>query len=302
MPWNKDGEWENDPDGEVTPQGGPVGNQNAVGTVSNPDMSMINRDSGSWEATLRDAAKTAGVSYDPSDLAGIQRNVSYARNAGMDPATFIDQQRNIYAQRASNVPQGSEEQGGPRQGNPGVWGSVPAPFGEQYSTPDRPSWLQGEYKTPTWQGGDFHQPTATDLLSDPGYLTRMDATQRGFERSAAAKGSVLDGGFIGRTLPKALGEQASNEYGAADNRAYRNYQTTYGQFRDTVGDSVTARGINEGAYQSDVGNALSQYNTRYKGYLDAITNARNANNDYWQQNNDVVRNGLTASGLVRPTG
>lgn len=245
-----------------------------------------------YQDFLNELAAKNGVTVGETDLANLE-----GKNPE-DVAQFQTDLTNQYAQRASNVPGGGGPEAG--MGNPGVWGSVPAAFGETYSTPGRPSWLAGEYKPPAWQGGDFQAPTAADMFKDPGYQTRLDATQRGFERSAAAKGSVLSGGFIGRTLPRALGEEASNEYGNAFNRSFQTYQQKYGQYQDTVANSLNARGVNENAYQSDVGNSLSQYNTRYKGYLDAITNARNANLDFWNQNQDVVQNGLQASGLARP--
>lgn len=74
---------------------------------------MINRDVGSWEATLRQAAQAYGLQFHQSDLDGVIRNVSYAQNAGRDPADFIRNQLDIYARRAA--PTGhrtSDSQGG----------------------------------------------------------------------------------------------------------------------------------------------------------------------------------------------
>lgn len=62
---------------------------------------MIDRDKGSWEKSLREGAQSAGVSYDPSDLEGVIRNVSYASNNGQDPAKFVNNQLDIYKQRAA---------------------------------------------------------------------------------------------------------------------------------------------------------------------------------------------------------
>lgn len=61
---------------------------------------MIDRDKAAWEANLRQSATQRGVSYDPSDLEGVIRQVSYASNAGKDPGDFIKQQQSIYDQRA----------------------------------------------------------------------------------------------------------------------------------------------------------------------------------------------------------
>jgi hypothetical protein len=144
---------------------------------------------------------------------------------------------------------------------------VPPTFGETYTTPTRPDYLQGEYQAPTWTE-KFQAPSVTDLQNEPGYLARLDAAQRGFERSAAAKGSVLSGGFVGRTLPRELQTQASNEYANVYGRAYDSYQQRYGAFQDMANRDASARAFNEGAYGADVANSLSAYNTRYSAFGD----------------------------------
>ena len=182
----------------------------------------------------------------------------------------------------------------------GSFGAAPEPFGETFTAPQRPGGLQNPYQPAQWN--ETFQPVSADSLkSDPGYLARLDATQRGFERSAAARGSVLSGGFVGRTLPRALGEQASNEFGAANNRAFDQYMARYGAFTGNRDATTQARGINEAAYQGDVSNASTQFNTRYRTYLDSINNRRNAENDLWTRNQDLVGNSLTAAGLRRPS-
>lgn len=72
-------------------------------TAEQTQNDMIERDKASWEASLRDAASKAGVAYDPTDLDGMIRQVSYAKNAGVDPRVFFDQQNAIYGQRGTNV-------------------------------------------------------------------------------------------------------------------------------------------------------------------------------------------------------
>lgn len=62
---------------------------------------MIDRDKGQWEQQLRASAQSKGVTYDPSDLEGVIRQVSYGANAGKDPLEFIKNQQAIYDQRAA---------------------------------------------------------------------------------------------------------------------------------------------------------------------------------------------------------
>ena len=78
----------------------------------------IDRDSASWEQALREGAArieqryglASGSLYDPTDLAGVQRNYSYARNAGRDPVEFINNQLSIYDTRGASG--GSRAAGG----------------------------------------------------------------------------------------------------------------------------------------------------------------------------------------------
>ena len=75
-------------------------------------QNMISRDSASWEQQLREGAQARGANYDPTDLAGVQRNVGYQANIGQDPAKWIENQLKIYDVRgAPNVYQGGAHGG-----------------------------------------------------------------------------------------------------------------------------------------------------------------------------------------------
>ena len=71
---------------------------------------IIDRDRGSWEQRLKEEARKAGSTYDPSDLEGIIRNFSYAANAGQDPQQMIDAQIGIYQTRGASG--GERDEGG----------------------------------------------------------------------------------------------------------------------------------------------------------------------------------------------
>lgn len=144
--------------------------------------------------------------------------------------------------------------------------NMPAP--DPYTTPGRPDYLQGEYKPPTFDE-QFAAPGMDQLYADPGYQARLDAAQKGFQRSAAAKGSILSGGSQ-VALARQNQNIASDEYGKLFGRAFDTYRQKYGQFQDKAAASFGARQLNEGAYQSDVTNSLNQYGTRYRSYRDAV--------------------------------
>ena len=210
------------------------------------------------------------------------------------------------------------------------WGMAPAPFSETYTPLARPSYLQGEYVPGQW-GETFAPPakpsvletpyalpTQAELEASPGYLSAESAMRRGMERSAAAKGSILSGGFVGRTLPRAMGEYAGTAYGnlvgqtmgarqqqvgeyqGDVSNAFAQYQQRYGQFADAEGLKLGARNVNESAYQADEGANLSGYKTRYGAYLDQAGMKRQAENDLWSRNRDLSDLSLRAAALARP--
>jgi hypothetical protein len=263
-PYDADGEWLQDADDESDLVGRPPANPTAPGDE---------------------------VAFDPSRVPpGIP--LDWARD-------FIRRNPGDYERMGSayGAPVGAAPGGDSSFWNPPPdrlsFGVPPSPFGETYATLPRPAWLQGEYVPPTWSE-QFVAPTAADLYTDPGYQARLDASQRSHERSAAAKGSLLSGGFIGRTLPRAQQELASQEYGAAVGRAFDTYRQRYGEFADAAARGFGARGLNEAAYGTDVANQANQFNTRYTAHQQALENKRRAEEDLWRRQMDASRLGLDA--------
>lgn len=315
-----------------------------VGTPSNPSPSaptntnnpppnapantvdaMIARDRASWEQRLRAEAAKRNITYDPSDLEGVIRNVSYARNTGQDPQKAIDLVLAQYDRRKAptfsaggrggdadldynavldpgwvRTPGGQYVRStarptpnpGPQSvgtfGNPtgftgtggGDWyttgpttttapvtlGSAYQyqPFTEKFVSPTAPSDLiepwgrtfvapQAPADLMDQWGRTYVRPTAADLLSDPGYLARLDAQQRAMERSAAAKGTLLTGGHQ-RSLAEYGQELASNEYQRLADRALNEYLSAFNVF-------TTDKARRAGEFGQTFGRALSGYQT-----------------------------------------
>lgn len=131
------------------------------------------------------------------------------------------------------------------------------------------------YGSPTWQGGDYQMPGMDAVINSPGYQTRLNAGLQAMERSAAAKGTVLNGGTQ-KALARYGQDYAANEYQNYDQNAFRNYQSRYGQFRDYAGDTRTDYALN-------------------------TSTQRNAQNDYWQKLQDLYQTGAQgAYGSYRP--
>lgn len=210
------------------------------------------------------------------------------------------------------------------------FGGAPAPFGETYTPLARPSYLSGEYVPGQWGEtfappakpsvlqSPYALPTQAELEASPGYTAGADLMQRGMERSAAAKGSILSGGFVGRTLPRAMGEYAGGaynnlvgqtlgarsqqygEYTGDVSNAFEQYKQRYGQFADAEGLKLGARNVNESAFQGDALNHLTGYKTRYGAYLDQAGMKRQAETDLWSRNRDLSDLSLRAAALARP--
>lgn len=160
-------------------------------------------------------------------------------------------------------------------------------FTEVYSTLERPSYLQGPYVPPTWNES-FVAPSYDTLRQDAGYQARLAAGQQAFDRSAASRGTLLNGGTL-KALNRYAQDFGANEYQGAYNRAFDAYKQKYGQFQDQAAMGAQARNLNETAYQNDANNALTQYQQRYRTYQDAI-----------QNNMDFARLGLGATTAGSP--
>jgi len=172
-------------------------------------------------------------------------NEQYWQDASVGPTAFF------------NNP--NREQGGQQ---------APSPYGSFQNAP-------APYVGQTWQGGDYANPSAADYENSPYYQARMDAMRQGMERSAAAKGTVLNGGFQ-VSLARKLGELAGAGYENYDQNAFRNYQSRYGQFRDASGDARTDYALN-------------------------TTTQRNSQNDLWNHLNDLYSTGAgLAGGSYKP--
>jgi hypothetical protein len=160
----------------------------------------------------------------------------------------------------------------------GQFGEVyndPAAFAETYNNPA----AYAEYQAPaafgeTWQDpaafrfadfvgpNDFRAPTQEDMRVDPGYQVRMDAVKNAQMAGAAHSGVLRSGGFQ-KGLAKAIGDQASSEYGNVYGRRAAEHDRNRAE-------AVSNYGINQGntfqAFNTNNANRLTGYQTRRQGY------------------------------------
>lgn len=92
-------------------------------------------------------------------------------------------------------------------------------------------------------GGEFNRDfTAADFTKDPGYQFRMDEGQKGLERSAAARGGLMNGGTL-RALNRYGQDYASGEFNNAYSRWNNNQTTRYNRLSNLAGLGQTANNV-----------------------------------------------------------
>lgn len=116
----------------------------------------------------------------------------------------------------------------------------------------------GQAPTPT-PFGDFTAPDPAAVANDPYFKFRAAEGQKAIERSAAARGTLLNGGTL-KALEGYRQGLASEESGKAYDRAL----STYGTNRDTnaqnFGQQMGAFQGNLGAFQANSGAKLGEFN------------------------------------------
>lgn len=249
-------------------------------------------------------------------------NTQYWQDASVGPTAFF------------NNP--GRESGGPP--NQVGFGAPPNPYASNPNAPTPPdapavpASLANPYAPATWTGTaptapnftPFVKPTQSDLENSPGYLSRLTAGVRAGDMSAAAHGSVLNGGTQKATNRYAQ-DYASNEYGNLFNQdltlnqvnngylqtgfndASGAYATDLNQFNVGNQASFAARQQTQNEFQQNVvAPTQTAFQNKYASYLndnartlqDYLTNynvQHTADTDYWGRLKDVSNSGLTAA-------
>jgi hypothetical protein len=107
----------------------------------------------------------------------------------------------------------------------------------------------GDLSNPDFQK-DF---TMADFQADPGYQFRMAEGAKALERSAAARGSLMGGGFA-KAISRYGQDVASQEYGNAYNRFNADRDRRFNRLGTLAGIGQTAQGQNAQAGQNYANN------------------------------------------------
>ncbi len=269
-----------------------------------------------WDPTMANfVASPGGTSggggaptLNTSDPASVAAYVAYyAKQPGANPSLANDP--NYWIGKISSGELGQDPnyiigkfmtpEGAPAGGGGGMQspGALPVTqYGGIGSTPS-------PYVAPTWTGGDaptgptltqFTAPTQAELEASPGYQSRLAAGLEAGNRSAAAHGTVLNGGT----------QQALAQYG--QNYASNEYSNLFGQkFAGVQANNQTAETTFGNAfqtYQQNYGNFMNSAAMGKSAYDTNVANTRNAGNDYWSHLNDLYQTSANlAGGSYKPS-
>ncbi len=117
--------------------------------------------------------------------------------------------------------------------------------------------------TPDEHFGDLLKPfpgkfdfNGANFTQDPSYQWRLKQGMKALQGSAAAKGSALGGGTL-KALNDYAGGSASQEYGAAYNRAATDYDRAFNTFSQNQGNLYNRLAALAGVGQTAIGNINS---------------------------------------------
>ncbi len=278
-------------------------------------------------------AKTNGPNagpptLNPSDPNSVNAFIGYyAKQPGANPSLTADP--GYWAQKISSGALGSdsnyivqkfmtpEGQPAASAGAPGAlpqsgyggFGIAPAPYTPPSSTPPTPP-TPAPYSGPSVPGAPtltpFTAPTAADLQASPGYASMLAAGLKAQNSSAAAQGTVLNGG-----TQKAL-QQYSQDYANTgynnlftqdlstnqnnNNLSQTNYQDLLGSYNAAYGQYQGGVQQGQQAYQNQYTSYLDANSSALNNYLANVSTQRNAGNDYWSQLQSLYNTGAGIAG------
>lgn len=202
-----------------------------------------------------------------------QESVARVNNAAVAPPPVVDSG-------------GGSASGGakpPKPPKPAIDPSLLAPWTENFRPPADaalPTYTPpAEFTYEDWQAPEAFKPlTAQDLLKDPGYLWRESRITSGLENTAAARGLLNSSGTL-YNIGNAVSDFAGQEYGAANNRAWDQWQGNFDA-------SLTG-------YTTNRNNAVNNYATNYGVGKDTYNLLTDRSEDVYRRAWDEFRNRQT---------
>jgi hypothetical protein len=247
--------------------------------------------------TLRSLApdlQKAGITIEPANAAGASHKIRFPDGRVVRVGNYFDGG-------------GTPSWGWVDQPGPGAAGDG-AP--QQAFTPP-PAW------TESFTAPNFRGPTMADLEGDVGYQEQLKRGQQAIERSAAARGTVLNPGTLKDLADYSQGTASMemdklygrkwNEYSADVTQRGNEYGQRYKQYLDAYQQAAGTFGINYGVWNDDVNRFMGAQDTAFRQqYSLAQLGLQGANattlagGNYANQGGNAITSGAdaTASGIV----
>jgi hypothetical protein len=148
----------------------------------------------------------------------------------------------------------------------------------------------GQLSAGTVPGGEFNRNfTMADFNKDPGYQFRMDQGSQALQRSAAARGGLMNGGTL-KALDRYGQDYASNEYSNAYSRFNNDQTTRFNRLASISGvgqTSVAQTGAQGTATAGQIGsNMIGAGNAQAAGYVgsaNAVNSGISSLGNFYQQ-------------------
>lgn len=216
---------------------------------------------------------------------------------------------------------GSTGTGGNQFGDYTNFGVPSAPYTSNanapvYTAPQTPASLSTPYTAPTYTAPQFTQPSVAEVQARPGYQIGLDTGLSQINRSAAAKGTILNPGTV-QALNQYGTDYAGTQYGNVLNQDMSifgmNANNAAGAFQMNTGNALNARQQTQSEFQQNVVQPNQQTFTNQYGawmndnartlndYLQNYNIGHTASTDWWTQANNQANRGVTSASNL-PTG
>lgn len=312
--------------GQPTVNSNPTGNvavpgdTGATGLTGSPTPPPTTTTGLSWiDDALKQAQSTDDVSQwykyvqaDPKAMAGDPSAVAYWKDriARGDGALAV---RNGTVQKFQD---GSAASGN-QYANFGVPDQPYAsnPNAPTYTAPTTPTALSTPFTPATYTAPTFEQPTVAEVEARPGYQIGLDTGLQQINRSAAARGTVLNPGTV-QALNRYGTDYAGTQYGNVLGQDLSIFNVNAGNAFNAASfnasQALAARSQNENEFQQNVvAPTQTSFQNKYASYLN--DNARTLNDyltnyniqhagatDMWANTQQVANRGAQAAGNAGP--
>lgn len=254
---------------------------------------------------------------------------THAANEGMGPladamkaAGYSNVSRFMYGSTPSNNELSIDGQkykviSGEDSSNPSWYAAGTNDGGQNSQAFTPPAAWNESFTSPSWDK-TFEAPTSADFAGDSAYQEQLARGQDALQKSAAARGTVLNPGTLkdlsdwtvgaasaeGDKLYNRKASEYSQQYGQYLNTVQQkanDYQQRYNQYLNAYQQAAGTFGINYGVATDDINRFMNQQNTAFNQNMSlaqlgmqGANNATNAGQNYATQGSNAITGGANA--------